>query len=174
MSGLVGVGTILAIIVVLILTSVYFSLRVVHPGHMMVVYRLGLARSEYVRGPGLQFVVPIIWRPVIVDVREQFIEQPAQKFITKDNLPVSVEFLIYWRIVDPLKSVVNVASFAGALQAVATTTLRAVIGDMLLEDVISKRDDIGNELSAQLDPVVDRWGGKITTVEIREITSPRA
>ncbi len=91
-----------------------------------------------VRDPGLRFLIPIIDRPVKVDLREQFIEVPSQTTITKDNAPINVDFLIYWRIVDPLKSVVNVAYFAGALQGVATTTLRAVIGDILLDDVLSQ------------------------------------
>jgi regulator of protease activity HflC (stomatin/prohibitin superfamily) len=112
-------------------------------------------------------------RPVKVDVREQFIEVPSQTTITKDNAPINVDFLIYWRIADPLKSVVNVAYFAGALQGVATTTLRAVIGDILLDEVLSKREQINEVLRVKLDEVTERWGGKVTTVEIREITPPR-
>ena len=108
-----------------------------------------------------------------VDIREQFIEVPSQTTITKDNAPINVDFLIYWRISDPLKSVVNVANFAGALQGVATTTLRAVIGDILLDEVLSKREQINEVLRVKLDEVTERWGGKVTTVEIREITPPR-
>src|SRR5204863_4060480 len=118
-------------------------------------------------------LVPVIDRPVKVDVREQFIEVPSQTTITKDNAPINVDFLIYWRIVDPLKSVVNVANFAGALQGVATTTLRAVIGDISLDEVLSKRDQINELLRVKLDEQTERWGGKVTTVEIREIIPPR-
>ncbi|MFI5254314.1 MAG: SPFH domain-containing protein [Candidatus Limnocylindrales bacterium] len=169
------VGLVLGLLVVLLVVFVflYLSVRVVNQGQMMVVYRLGQAKDEYVRGPGLQFLVPIIWKPKIVDVREQFIEVPSQTTITKDNAPISVDFLIYWKIVDPLKSVVNVAYFAGALQGVATTTLRAVIGDILLDEVLSKREQINEVLRTKLDEVTERWGGKVTTVEIREITPPR-
>jgi regulator of protease activity HflC (stomatin/prohibitin superfamily) len=117
--------------------------------------------------------VPIIDRPVKVDVREQFIEVPSQTTITRDNAPINVDFLIYWRISDPLKSVVNVVNFPGALQGVATTTLRAVIGDILLDEVLSKREQINEVLRVKLDEVTERWGGKVTTVEIREITPPR-
>ncbi|MGH2408614.1 MAG: SPFH domain-containing protein, partial [Candidatus Limnocylindrales bacterium] len=173
MDGLIGLGVGLAVILVLVLVFLYLSVRVVNQGQMMVVYRLGQAKSEYVRGPGLQFLVPIIWKPKVVDVREQFIEVPSQTTITKDNAPISVDFLIYWKIVDPLKSVVNVAYFAGALQGVATTTLRAVIGDILLDEVLSKREQINEVLRTKLDEVTERWGGKVTTVEIREITPPR-
>jgi regulator of protease activity HflC (stomatin/prohibitin superfamily) len=126
-----------------------------------------------VRDPGLRFLVPVIDRPVKVDIREQFIEVPSQTTITRDNAPINVDFLIYWRIADPLKSVVNVANFAGALQGVATTTLRAVIGDILLDEVLSKREQINEVLRVKLDEVTERWGGKVTTVEIREITPPR-
>jgi regulator of protease activity HflC (stomatin/prohibitin superfamily) len=116
----------------------------------------------------------IVDRPVKVDVREQFIEVPSQTTITRDNAPINVDFLIYWRISDPLKSVVNVVNFPGALQGVATTTLRAVIGDILLDEVLSKREQINEVLRVKLDEVTERWGGKVTTVEIREITPPVA
>jgi regulator of protease activity HflC (stomatin/prohibitin superfamily) len=126
-----------------------------------------------VRDPGLRFLVPIIDRPVKVDIREQFIEVPSQTTITKDNAPINIDFLIYWRIAEPLKSVVNVVNFAGALQGIATTTLRAVIGDILLDDVLSKRDEINQVLRVRLDEQTERWGGKVTTVEIREIIPPK-
>jgi regulator of protease activity HflC (stomatin/prohibitin superfamily) len=106
-------------------------------------------------------------------MREQYIEVPSQTTITKDNAPISVDFLIYWRIVDPLRSLVNVAFFSGALQGVAMTTLRAVIGDILLDEVLSRREQINEVLRTKLDEVTERWGGKVTTVEIREITPPR-
>jgi regulator of protease activity HflC (stomatin/prohibitin superfamily) len=139
----------------------------------MVVFRLGQTNERLVRDPGLRFLIPIIDRPVKVDVREQFIEVPSQTTITRDNAPINVDFLIYWKIVDPLKSIVNVAYFAGALQGVATTTLRAVIGDILLDEVLSRREQINEVLRTKLDEVTERWGGKVTTVEIREITPPR-
>jgi regulator of protease activity HflC (stomatin/prohibitin superfamily) len=161
-------------LVVVAFLVIWLSIRVVRQGYMMVVYRLGQARAEWIRGPGLNFLVPFIWTAKIVDVREQFIEVPSQTTITKDNAPINVDFLIYWRISDPLKSVVNVTNFAGALQGVATTTLRAVIGDILLDEVLSKREQINEVLRVKLDEVTERWGGKVTTVEIREITPPVA
>jgi len=114
-----------AIIVVILLTILYLSVRVVQQYEKMVVFRLGRTNEGLVREPGLRFLIPIIDRPVKVDIREQFIEVPSQTTITKDNAPINVDFLIYWRIADPLKSVVNVANFPGALQGVATTTLRS-------------------------------------------------
>jgi regulator of protease activity HflC (stomatin/prohibitin superfamily) len=162
-----------AFIAVVVLVLVYLSVRVVQQYEKMVVFRLGKTNESMVRDPGLRFLVPVIDRPVKVDVREQFIEVPSQTTITRDNAPINVDFLIYWRIADPLKSVVNVANFAGALQGVATTTLRAVIGDILLDEVLSKREQINEVLRVKLDEVTERWGGKVTTVEIREITPPR-
>ena len=164
---------VIAILLLIVLTILYLSVRVVQQYERMVVFRLGKTNEGMVRDPGLRFLVPIVDRPVKVDMREQFIEVPSQTTITKDNAPINVDFLIYWRIADALKSVVNVVNFPGALQGVATTTLRAVIGDILLDDVLSKREQINEVLRSKLDEVTERWGGKITTVEIREITPPR-
>ncbi len=163
----------LVLAVVIVLVLLYLSVRIVNEYARLVVFRFGRTGPDLVKGPGLVFLIPIVDRPVTVDLREQFIEVPSQTTITKDNAPINVDFLIYWRIVDPLKSVVQVAFFAGALQGVATTTLRAVIGDILLDEVLSKREQINEILRAKLDEVTERWGGKVTTVEIREITPPR-
>jgi len=163
----------LVLVIVVVLVLVYLSVRVVNEYARLVVFRFGRTGADLVKGPGLVFLIPIVDRPVTVDLREQFIEVPSQTTITRDNAPINVDFLIYWRIVDPLKSVVQVAFFAGALQGVATTTLRAVIGDILLDEVLSKREQINEILRAKLDEVTERWGGKVTTVEIREITPPR-
>src|SRR6185295_16631968 len=162
-----------AFVLVVALVIVYLSIRVVQQYEKMVVFRLGKTNELMGRDPGLRFLVPVIDRPVKVDVREQFIEVPSQTTITRDNAPINVDFLIYWRISGPLKSVVNVVNFPGALQGVATTTLRAVIGDILLDEVLSKRDQINEVLRVKLDEVTERWGGKVTTEEIREITPPR-
>src|SRR5207244_10587465 len=96
-----------------------------------------------------------------------------QTCITKDNAPIAIDFLIYWKVTDPVSSVLNVANFAGASQGVATTTLRAVIGDIPLDDVLAKREQINAVLRLKLDEVTERWGVKVTTVEIREIVPPR-
>ena len=170
LAVLLSVG---GVAVVFVLVVIYLSIRVVQQYERMVVFRLGKTDESMVRRPGINFLIPIIDRPVKVDTREQFIEVPSQTTITRDNAPINVDFLIYWRIADPLKSVVNVANFSGALQGVATTTLRAVIGDILLDEVLSKREQINEVLRVKLDEVTERWGGKVTTVEIREITPPR-
>jgi regulator of protease activity HflC (stomatin/prohibitin superfamily) len=163
----------IAFVAILFLVLIYLSVRVVNEYDRLVIFRFGRTGADLVKGPGLVFLIPIVDRPTRADLREQFIEVPSQTTITKDNAPINIDFLIYWKIADPLKSIVNVANFAGALQGVATTTLRAVIGDILLDDVLSKREQINEVLRVKLDEVTERWGGKVTTVEIREIIPPR-
>ena len=159
---------------VLVAAFLFFAaVKIVNQYERMLVFTLGRTSPQEVKGPGWVFVVPIIQRGIRVDLRERFIEVPSQTSITKDNAPISIDFLIYWRIVDPYRSVVEVQNFDGALQNIATTTLRAVVGDILLDDVLSKREQINEVLRVKLDEVTERWGGKVTTVEIREITPPR-
>jgi regulator of protease activity HflC (stomatin/prohibitin superfamily) len=168
----VAIAVVVAVVVFLLIVF-YLSVRLVNQYERMVVFRLGKTGPGLVRDPGLNFLIPLVDRPVKVDIREKFIEVPSQTTITRDNAPINIDFLIYWYIVDPLRSEVNVQNFAGALQGIATTTLRAVIGDILLDDVLSKRDQINEVLRAKLDEQTERWGGKVTTVEIREIIPPR-
>ena len=167
--------TILAVafVIVVLLVVAIASIKIVNQYERLLVFTLGRTSPTDVKGPGWVFIVPIIQRGVRVDLRERFIEVPSQTGITKDNAPISIDFLIYWRIVDPYRSVVEVQNFEGALQNIATTTLRAVVGDILLDDVLSKREQINEVLRVKLDEVTERWGGKVTTVEIREITPPR-
>lgn len=147
------------------------GIKVVREYQRLVVFRLG--RSIGPKGPGVVYLIPIVDRAVWVDLREVFLEIPAQTCITKDNAPISIDFLIYWKVVDPSLSVIQVGNFAGAAQGIATTGLRAVIGDINLDDVLAKRDEINQIMRAKLDEVTERWGVKVTTVEIREITPPK-
>ncbi|MDP8904939.1 MAG: SPFH/Band 7/PHB domain protein [Chloroflexota bacterium] len=170
--GNIGLAIVIAVVVFLLLLA-YMAIKVVKQYERMVIFRLGKTGPELVRDPGLRWVWPIIDDPRKVDMRERYVEVPSQTNITKDNAPINIDFLIYWKIVDPLRSLVNVQDFDGALRGIATTTLRAVIGDILLDDVLSKRDQINEVLRAKLDEQTERWGGKVTTVEIREIIPPR-
>ncbi|MCX7839220.1 MAG: SPFH/Band 7/PHB domain protein [Anaerolineae bacterium] len=147
------------------------AIKIVREYQRLVVFRLG--KCVGARGPGLVFLIPFIETTTWVDLRENFLEVPAQTTITKDNAPISVDFLIYWKVVDPVASVVQVQNFAGASQGIATTTLRAVIGDILLDDVLAQRERINTSLRTKLDEVTERWGIKVTAVEIREILPPR-
>ena len=147
------------------------GIKIVREYQRLVVFRLG--RSYGPRGPGIVLLIPIMDKAIWVDLREVFLEIPAQTCITKDNAPISIDFLIYWKVFDPQLSVIQVGNFAGAAQGIATTGLRAVIGDIILDDVLAKRDQINQVLRAKLDEVTERWGVKVTTVEIREITPPK-
>ncbi len=108
----------------------------------------------------------------MVDLRELCLEIPRQTCITRDNAPIDIDFLIYWKVVDPVFSVIQVRDFAGASQGIATTTLRAVIGDIPLDDVLAKREQINEVLRTKLDEVTERGGVKVTSGEIREIEPP--
>jgi len=160
---------VIAAIFAVILLSM--SIKIVREYERLVVFRLGRCIGE--RGPGVVFLIPIVDVPVRVDLRELFLEIPRQTCITKDNAPIDMDFLIYWKVIDPTASVVQVRNFAGASQGIATTTLRAVIGDILLDDVLAKREQINQVLRQKLDEVTERWGVKVTSVEIREILPPR-
>jgi len=164
---------IVVFLVVVLLVVLLLSVRVVQQYEQMVVLRLGRTNESMVRGAGLQFLIPVVDRPVKVDLRETLTEVPSQTTITRDNAPINVDFLVYWRIVDPLRSVLAPQRLGEMLLGVASTTLRAVIGDINLDEVLSKREQINEVLRVKLDEVTERWGGKVTTVEIREIIPPR-
>ena len=167
MTGAI-IGAVVAIVLVLFL--VFLSVRIVREYQRNVVFRFG--RVIGTKGPGLIFLIPVIDRPVLVDLREQYLEIPRQTGITKDNAPISIDFIVFHRVVDAVDSVVKVQNFAGAAENMAATTLRSVVGDMALDDVLSKREQINAMLQTKLDEVTERWGVKVTNVEVREITPP--
>ena len=150
----------------------FFPVRVVPEYRRIIVFRLG--KMLGVKGPGVVGVVPFIDRIVTVDLREFYLEIPRQTAITKDNAPISIDFITFFKVVDVAASVVQVSDFAGAAQNIAATTLRSVVGDISLDNVLAQRDQINEVLRSKLDDVTERWGVKVTTVEIREITPPPA
>jgi regulator of protease activity HflC (stomatin/prohibitin superfamily) len=147
------------------------SVRVVREYERLVVFRLGKCIGA--RGPGPVLLIPFVDRPVRVDQRELFFEVPHQSCITQDNVSIQIDFLIYRQVLDPVASVVAVTNFAGASQGIAATTLRALIGDIPLDDLLARREHINSELRQRLDDVTERWGVKVTAVEIREVVAPR-
>lgn len=162
----------LVFIALLVFASIIASsIRIVPEYQRIVVLRLG--RVVKVAGPGIVLLIPFIDRGILVDLREQYIEVTKQTCITKDNAPVDIDFLIYFRVIEPKKSVVEVSDFRGAAIGIATTTLRAVVGDIDLDQVLAKREYINEVLREKLDEVTARWGVKVTAVEIREIIPPR-
>ncbi len=158
-------------LIILLLVLLANAIRIVPEYQRLVVFRLG--RCVGARGPGIVFLIPVIDRAVKVDLREQVREIPHQTSITKDNAPISVDFLWYYKVLDPTESILQVGNFESAAQGMATTTLRAVIGGIPLDDVLSEREHINNMLRTRLDEVTERWGVKVTNVEIREIIPPR-
>jgi regulator of protease activity HflC (stomatin/prohibitin superfamily) len=158
-------------VVVLAIILLASAIRVVPEYMRLVVFRLG--RCIGAKGPGIVFLIPIVDRGVPVDLREQVREIPHQTSITKDNAPISIDFLWYYKVLNPMESVLQVGNFEAAAQGMATTTLRAVIGGILLDEVLSEREHINNMLRTRLDEVTERWGVKVTNVEIREIIPPR-
>ncbi len=166
-SALCLVGAVLFIALIFIANAI----RIVPEYQRLIVFRLG--RCIGAKGPGIVFLIPIVDRAVRTDLREQVREIPHQNSITQDNAAVSVDFIWYYKIMDPTNSVLQVQNFESAAQGMATTTLRAVIGGIILDDVLSKREHINNLLRTRLDEVTERWGVKVTNVEIREINPPR-
>jgi regulator of protease activity HflC (stomatin/prohibitin superfamily) len=147
------------------------AIRIVQEYERLVVFRLGRCVGE--RGPGLVFLIPFVDRGMKVDLREQVREIPHQTSITLDNAPIAIDFIWYYKVVDAMQSVLQVGNFEAAAQGMATTTLRSVIGGIPLDDVLSQRDHINQMLRVKLDEVTERWGVKVTNVEIREIIPPR-
>lgn len=161
------IGAVLILLVFFLATAI----KIVPEYRRIVVFRLG--RCIGAKGPGLILIIPFVDRPVTVDLREQVREIPAQQSITQDNAPLSIDFLWYYKVFDPVQSVLQVQNFELAAQGIATTTLRSVIGGILLDGVLSEREKINTALRARLDEVTERWGVKVTNVEIREIIPPR-
>jgi regulator of protease activity HflC (stomatin/prohibitin superfamily) len=165
---LIGLGVILILVILILPTAI----RVVREYQRLMVFRLG--RSIGTKGPGFVFLIPIVDRAVWVDLRELYLEIPHQTAITEDNAPISIDFIVFYRVVDAVASVIEVGNFAGAAQNIAATTLRSVVGDMALDDVLAKREQMNEILRVKLDEVTERWGVKVTNVEIREIIPPPA
>ncbi len=164
---LCAVGAVVLIVLIVLANAI----RIVPEYQRLVVFRLGRCVGN--RGPGIVLLLPGIDRGVKVDLREQVREIPHQVSITKDNAPISIDFLWYYKVLEPTESVLQVGNFETAAQGMATTTLRAVIGGIALDDVLSEREHINNMLRTRLDEVTERWGVKVTNVEIREIIPPR-
>lgn len=166
-SALCLVGGVI-IVALMILAS---AIKIVPEYHRLVVFRLGRCVGD--KGPGIVILIPGIDRARRTDLREQVREIPHQTAITKDNASISIDFIWYYKILSPTDSVLQVGNFELAAQGMATTTLRAVIGGIPLDDVLVEREHINHLLRTRLDEVTERWGVKVTNVEIREIIPPR-
>jgi regulator of protease activity HflC (stomatin/prohibitin superfamily) len=175
-TGLLSPGStlvcILGVVVLLFIILLASAIRIVPEYQRLVLFRVG--RCMGAKGPGIVLLIPFgIDRGVRVDLREVVREVPHQTSITKDNAPIAIDFLWYYKVLEPTDSVLQVGNFVMAAEGIATTTLRSVIGGINLDDVLSEREHINNMLRTRLDEVTERWGVKVTNVEIREIVPPR-
>jgi regulator of protease activity HflC (stomatin/prohibitin superfamily) len=164
------------IIVWLVLAAVIFiiaasGIKIIRPFEKGLVERLGKYRRE--AQPGLQFIIPFIERMIKIDLRETVIDVPPQEVITKDNVVVTVDAIIYYQITDAFRVVYNVASFEIAAIKLAQTNLRNVIGEMELDQTLTSRERINVTLREVLDEATDKWGVKVTRVEIKKIDPPQ-
>lgn len=166
MGGLIALGVIVFLVVLFLVNAI----KIVPEYQRLVVFRLG--RLLATKGPGLVILIPFVDRGTKVDLREFFLEIPRQDSITKDNAAIGIDFILYYKVIDSANSVVKVSNFAGAATNIAATTLRAVVGDISLDDMLARRDEINSMLRTKLDEVTERWGVKVTNVEIREIIPP--
>ncbi|MCD6318788.1 slipin family protein [Candidatus Aerophobetes bacterium] len=162
-----GVAIFLIIIGIIILMA---SVRVVSEYERGVIFRLG--RLIGAKGPGLFFLIPIVDRMVKVSLRTSNFDVQPQEVITKDNVPVKVNAVIYFRVIDPTKAVVEVENFRFATLQIAQTTLRGVVGEIELDDLLSKREKLNERLQSIIDEQTDPWGIKVSVVEVKEIEIP--
>lgn len=146
------------------------SIRVVNEYERGVIFRLG--RLVGTKGPGLFFLIPIVDRMVKVSLRTVNFDVQPQEVITKDNVPVKVNAVIYFRIIDPCKSVVEVENFRFATLQIAQTTLRGVVGEVELDELLSQREKLNEKLQTIIDEQTDPWGIKVSVVEVKEIEIP--
>lgn len=161
---------VIGVVAVLLLLFLRAALKIVPEYQRLMVFRLGRALGP--KGPGLVILIPIVDRGVWVDLREFYLEIPHQTAITEDNASISIDFITFYKVVDAAMSVLQVQNFAGAAQNIAATTLRSVVGDVSLDDVLAKREQMNEVLREKLDEVTERWGVKVTNVEVREIIPP--
>lgn len=167
MDPLTLAGIIILLVVIFIIAPM---LRITQEYERAVVFRLG--RLVGVRGPGLIILVPYLERMVKVDLRVVTMDVPKQDTMTKDNVPVAVDAVVYFQVVDAAAAITRVESFVRATAMIAQTNLRSTIGQSELDDLLAKRDDINAKLQEQLDLQTEPWGVKVTTVEIRDVALP--
>jgi regulator of protease activity HflC (stomatin/prohibitin superfamily) len=162
----------IVIVVVLALFILGPMLRITQEYERAVVFRLG--RLVGVRGPGLIILVPYIERMVKVDLRIVTLDVPKQDTMTKDNVPVAVDAVVYFQVVDAAAAIVKVESFVRATALIAQTNLRSTIGQSELDDVLARREEINARLQQQLDEQTEPWGIKVNIVEIRDVLLPES
>ena len=158
-------------IVVIALVFLWMSVNIVNEYQRVVVFRLG--RLVASRGPGLVLIIPIVERAVRMDLRIVTLDVPPQDVITRDNVSVKVNAVVYFRVVDPNRALVNVENFLFATSQLSQTTLRSVCGQAELDELLAERDRINEKIQTILDADTDPWGIKVTKVEVKQIDLPQ-
>ncbi|TET53110.1 MAG: slipin family protein, partial [Actinobacteria bacterium] len=165
------IGTIIFLFLASILGLAIFilpaSIRIVKEYERGVIFRLG--RLIGAKGPGLFFIIPIVDRMVKMSLRIITMDVPPQDVITKDNVPVKVNAVVYFKVLDPSKAVVEVENYVVATSQIARTTLRSVLGQAELDDLLAKREEINQKLQRIVDDQTDPWGVKVESVEVKDV-----
>ena len=158
-------------VVVIVLMFLYASVKVLREYERGVIFRLGRLLPEP-KGPGLFILIPVVDRMVKVDLRTITLNVPPQEVITKDNVPARVNAVAYFRIVDPKSAIVQVENFMAATLQIAQTTLRSVLGQHMLDELLSERDKINTILQTIIDEATSPWGIKVSIVEVKDVEIP--
>lgn len=163
-------NTLIALLIVLVILSQ--AIKIVREYERVVIFRLG--RFSGVKGPGIFLIIPVIDRVILLDLRVFTIDVAKQVVITKDNVSVEVDAVIYYRVVDPSRAIIQVENYKMATSLLAQTTLRDVLGQIELDDLLSKRDELNKKLQEILDHHTDPWGIKVTAVTLRDVSLPES
>ncbi|MDD1726399.1 MAG: slipin family protein, partial [Methanothrix sp.] len=163
-------STLIAVLVAFFI--LYQAVKIVREYERVVIFRLG--RFSGVKGPGIFFIIPIIDRVILLDLRVFTIDVAKQVVITKDNVSVEVDAVIYYRVTEPERAVIQVENYRLATSLLAQTTLRDVLGQIELDDLLSKRDELNKKLQEILDRHTDPWGIKVTAVTLRDVSLPES
>jgi len=173
LEKIIGCGAPLVIIAIVAFISIITSaIRIVNEYERAVVFRLG--RLVGAKGPGLILLIPFVDKMRKVDIRVITMDVPAQEVITKDNVTIKVNAVVYFKVFDPCKSVVNVLDFIRATSQIAQTTLRSILGQVELDEVLSHREKINQELQHIIDEQTEPWGIKVSTVEVKDVELPQS
>src|SRR5438045_1958057 len=163
-------GVVLVVAVIVLAIALPQALRILREYERGVVFRLG--KLVGAKGPGLIFLFPMVDRMVKMDLRVVTIDVAKQEIMTKDNVPATVDAVVYFRVVDPIAAVVKVENYRKATSLIAQTTLRSVLGQAALDDLLSQRDVINQKLQEIIDRQTEPWGIKVTAVEIKDVSLP--
>ena len=165
-------GSVLIVVFIFIIVVLFSAIKIVQEYERGVVFRLG--RLVGARGPGLILLIPFIERMQKMDLRTVTMDIPAQEVITRDNVTVRVNAVAYFRVVDPDNAVVNIADFIRATSQIAQTTLRSVLGQSSLDDLLAERETINQKLTQIIDEQTEPWGVKVSIVEVKDVELPQS